>query len=145
MSLSTRFPVAIHILTFLASVPERNVSSESLAKSIATNPAAIRKTLGLLVQAGLVTSQAGINGGAKLTKPADEISLLEIYQAVESSALFQMHTPQPRCPLTKVITPEIESVFEGATEAFESSLAEQTLATVASDAILSFQKSLAKR
>ena len=46
------------------------------------NPVIIRKTLSQLKKAGLIHVARG-TGGAELTQAADEISLLDIYQAVE--------------------------------------------------------------
>jgi len=138
MSLSTRFPVAVHILAFLATKPDDYISSKSVSKSVATNPVAIRKILGMLAKAGLITSQAGIKGGTRLAKAASKIRLLDIYNAVEQTPLFQMHTPHPKCPLAKGLTPELEKVFDSVSEAVKQKLAELTLAEVAKEGIKNF-------
>ncbi len=78
MTKSTRFPVAVHILTFLSAYPGEYISSEAIAKSVATNPVAVRKILGMLVKAGFVSSLAGSKGGAKLEVDPNKLSLLDI-------------------------------------------------------------------
>ena len=50
-----------------------------IAESVGVNPFIIRKTLSRL-KAGLIQARGT---GAELAKAADEISLLDIYQAVE--------------------------------------------------------------
>ena len=66
------------------------------------NPVIIRKTLSQLKKAGLIHVARG-TGGAELAKAADEISLLDIYQAVEclgsTGQLFGFHdNPQSKLP-----------------------------------------------
>ena len=140
MAQSTRFPVAVHILTFLSAKQGEFVSSDAIAKSVATNPVAVRKILGMLVKAGFVSSLAGSRGGAKLEVDPNKLSLLEIYQAVEKKEIFQMHTPQPRCPLAKGIKADLQQVFDTAQTAMEQALADKTLQDVSRQAVLDFHK-----
>ena len=138
MTKSTRFPVAVHILTFLSANPGEYVSSEAIAKSVATNPVAVRKILGMLVKAGFVSSLSGSKGGAKLEVNPKKLSLLDIYQAVEQKEIFQMHSPHPKCPLAKGIKVDLQQVFDEAQTAMEKQLAERTLHDVSQRAVLNF-------
>ena len=83
MSTSTRFAVAIHILTSITLLRGRAVRSEDIASSVNTNPTVVRRILGTLADAGLTQAQLGLGGGALLAKPADQITLLAIYRAVD--------------------------------------------------------------
>ena len=79
------------------------VTSDMIAGSVGVNPVIIRKTLSQLKKAGLIHVARG-TGGAELAKAADEISLLDIYQAVEclglTGQLFGFHdNPNPACPI----------------------------------------------
>ena len=68
------------------------------------NPVIIRNTLGQLKAAGLVTVKAG-EGGAFLAKKPKEITLLDIFDAVEKDeSLFHFHeNPNPECPVGKTV------------------------------------------
>ena len=142
MTKSTRFPVAVHILAFLSAYPGEYVSSEAIAKSVATNPVAVRKILGMLVKAGLVSSLAGSKGGAKLEVAPNKLSLLDIYQAVEQREIFQMHEPHPHCPLAKGVTTDLQPVFDQAQTAMERQLAAQSLQDVSQKAVLDFNQAM---
>jgi Iron-dependent Transcriptional regulator len=50
---SSRFSVAVHILTLLAHEQGRALTSEYIAGSVNTNPVVIRRMLGLLSKAAL--------------------------------------------------------------------------------------------
>ena len=140
MTKSTRFPVAVHILAFLSANPGEYMSSEAISKSVATNPVAVRKILGMLVKAGFVSSLAGSRGGAKLEVNPKNISLLDIYQAVEQTEIFQMHTPHPHCPLAKGIKVDLQQVFNAAQRAMEEELAHTTLFDVSQQGVLDFNQ-----
>lgn len=75
-----------------------------LAGSVNVNPVIIRKTLGQLKAAGLVEVAAGV-GGAKLTKSPQDITLWDVFQAVEEDEdLFHFQeNPNPACPVGRNI------------------------------------------
>ena len=106
MSISSRFSVGIHILTLLVINKEGINTSEVIASSVNTNPAMIRKITGMLKKAGLVDVQPGI-AGAKRAKDISEITLLDVYRAVnavQEDVLFSVHDkPNPDCPVGRNI------------------------------------------
>ncbi|MNI53734.1 putative HTH-type transcriptional regulator YwnA [compost metagenome] len=130
MNISTRFAVAIHILTLIDSNKEGKSTSEWIASSVNTNPVVIRRLTGMLHKAGLVDVRPGV-AGAKLTRSASEITLLQIYRAVnavEEDSLFSVHEhPNPACPVGKNIAGAIVPVFSSAQKAMENVLQEVTL------------------
>ena len=71
MSISSRFAVGIHILSLIEFNKGGVSSSEFFAGSVNTNPALIRKIMGMLKKAGLVDVQPGI-AGAELAKKLSE-------------------------------------------------------------------------
>ena len=144
MAQSTRFPVAVHILAFLSANQGEYVSSEAIAKSVATNPVAVRKILGMLVKAGFVSSLAGSRGGAKLEIEPQKLSLLEIYQAVEQKEIFQMHAPHPHCPLATGVKADLQQVFDNAQTAMEQQLAAKTLEDVSQKAVSDFHQAMSR-
>ena len=101
MSTSSRFAVAVHVLTLMAWADEEPLKSEQVAESVQTNPVVIRRMLCELAEADLVISQTGATGGSKLARDPGSITLLDIYQAVESPGVFSLHRhpPSPHCPV----------------------------------------------
>ncbi len=130
---SSRFVVAVHILTLLETEGARPVTSAYIAGSVNTNPGVIRRLLSMLARAGLVRSQLGAGGGAQLAKPAAQIRLLEIYRAVESADVFALHhsPPNPKCPVGRHIQPALSNVLGRAERALEEELGAVTVAEVA--------------
>lgn len=133
MPVSSRFAVAVHILTGLALYKGQPVTSELLAKSASTNPAVIRRILSMLNDAGMSRAQLGQGGGALLARSAESISLLEVYRAVEHEALFALHrsTPDRDCPVGRSIQPVLSQTLERAQRALEAELASVSVADVA--------------
>ena len=79
--------------------------SSTIAHSVETNPVVIRRLMSELESAGLVASTSGRAGGFLLTKPASEISLASIYNAVEDEQVFRMHreSNEPGCEVARAI------------------------------------------
>lgn len=93
MQFSSRLPIAVHILLCIEHFQgQYKTTSEFLAGSVSVNPVIIRKTLGQLKRAGLVNVEAGV-GGAQLARKPEEITLRDVYAAVEGEeeALFRFH------------------------------------------------------
>src|SRR5258706_11977591 len=95
MPTSTRFAVAVHILTALAVGNGAPLRSEDIAYSVNTGAVVIRGLLSRLSDAGLTRSQLGAGGGTLLARPAKKIRLLDVYEAVEGTELFLMHRNPP--------------------------------------------------
>ena len=118
MHANGRFAVAVHLLalTFVAEQERLGtlVTSEYMAASVNTNPVVVRRVLGSLREAGLVTSQAGPGGGWQLTRAADEISLRDIYCAVVDAPILALPSRDPNreCPVgggyARVLSPHFE-------------------------------------
>lgn len=103
MQFSSRLPIAVHILLAIVEFEgKEKTTSTFLAGSVNVNPVIIRNTLGQLKAAGLVTVKAG-EGGASLAKEPKDITLMDVFDAVEKEeALFHFHeNPNPECPVGK--------------------------------------------
>ncbi len=130
MSTNSRFSTAVHVLTLLAIERERQVTSDTVASSVNTNPVVIRRLLRLLAEAGLVTSTPGAAGGSRLARTPRDISLRDIWNAVESGALLGGHSqePNPKCPVGRHIQDLLAPRVEAAEKALTASLARTTIA-----------------
>ncbi|ARV46262.1 transcriptional regulator [Bacillus subtilis] len=127
--INSRLAVAIHILS-LVSMDEKT-SSEIIADSVNTNPVVVRRMISLLKKADILTSRAGVPGASLKKDPAD-ISLLEVYRAVQKQEeLFAVHeNPNPKCPVGKKIQNALDETFESVQKAMENELASKSLKDV---------------
>lgn len=137
MQVSGRFTIAIHIFLCIDTFQdEHKITSDFLAGSIQVNPVIIRKLLGQLKEAGLITVQRGA-GGARIAKDPRDITLLDIFNAVESlddGKLFHFHEkPNPDCPVGRSVHPVLDSRLEQIQAAMERELQSITLADVFAD------------
>ena len=82
MKYSTKLSDTVHVMVLIAINQENSLSSASIAESIHTNPGFVRQLMLKLKKAELMTSVAG-HARPSLSKPADQITLLDIYKAVE--------------------------------------------------------------
>jgi Rrf2 family protein len=135
--MNTRFAVAVHVLTFLQTQGGEPATSELIASSVNTNPSLVRRMLSRLAQAGLTVSQMGAGGGARLARPADRITLLDVYRAVdEDQDVIPLHpAPNPRCPVGRQIHRVLETRIDAAERALHDELARTTIAQLASDVV----------
>ena len=82
MTINSQFSVALHILTLLAHDSDSWLSSTSIASSVNTNPALVRKLLSKLKKHGFIETRHGLTGGVQLLKSAGEIRLDQVFNAV---------------------------------------------------------------
>ncbi|CAK20587.1 Rrf2 family transcriptional regulator [Listeria welshimeri] len=134
MAISTRFSVAVHILTLIDMNKERSITSDTIAASVNTNPVVIRRIMSKLKKAGLIQSSPGISG-TYLLKNATEITLYDIYQAVEvTDNLFDIHkNPNPNCEVGANIQETLDTVFIHAQQKMEADLKRTTLSQITAD------------
>lgn len=74
--------LALHALGVMARCPQR-WTTERLAQILRASTHHLAKVMQRLVKAGLLRSVRGPHGGFELTRMPEEITLAEIYQAVE--------------------------------------------------------------
>lgn len=94
----------LHVLLHMAhsSAP---LTSEKIAEMLSTNPVVIRRTLGNLLRTGYVTATKGHGGGWTLARPLSEISLFDVYQALEEPEIFALGLSEdsPVCQVEKAV------------------------------------------
>ncbi|MDR3762575.1 MAG: Rrf2 family transcriptional regulator [Acidobacteriota bacterium] len=132
MALSTRFTVALHVLTLLAAYPGQALASAYIAGSVNTNAAFVRRLMGSLRRAGLVHSQPGTGGGWQLARPAEEITLRSVRHALGEGPVFAMHSqrPNPKCTVGRHIQGALTAVYGEAEKAMEMQLEQHTVASL---------------
>jgi len=134
MPANLRFSVALHILTLLAANGTGLLTSEEIASSVDTNPVVIRRVMAFLRESGLVESRPGVNGGWRLKKLPEAITLCKVFESVREDDLLSMHAhPNPDCPIGGHIRDSLHEVFAEAEKALHGSLSNQTVADVLAD------------
>ncbi|WP_396613454.1 Rrf2 family transcriptional regulator (plasmid) [Haloferax sp. S1W] len=132
MSNSSRFVVATHVLTNLAVRSDERLSSDRLAWSVNTNPVVIRQLLCSLREAELVDSKRGPTGGFTLARTPENISLRDVYEAVEDPEPFCFHANEPNdeCTVGEHIQPVLGEFLEPAVQAMLDELDSVSIADV---------------
>ena len=135
MAYSTKLSDALHLLVFVATEPDSDLSSTAIAKSLAANPSSVRQLMGRLRRAELITSVTG-HARPRLARPAEEISMLDVYRAVDSVDvdLFHFHEhPNPDCPVGKNVHALLDGRLARAQAAMENELRSTTLKNLADE------------
>jgi Rrf2 family protein len=136
MGHSSQFMTAIHATALLAYMRgEWPVCSDVIARSVNTNPVVIRRVMCKLARAGLVEATPGRNGGFMLARPAREITLADIANALqgdEERDIFGSlsNAPNACCPVGAHISSAIADPLARAASALEGALRETTLSDI---------------
>jgi Rrf2 family protein len=83
ISLSEASSIGLHACLLLARSEGRMLRTQQIAESLDVSAAHLSKVLQRLGRAGLVEAVRGPRGGTRLARPASEISLLEVYEAID--------------------------------------------------------------
>ncbi len=137
MQITSKFTAAVHILTCIDICGgQMRVTSDFLSGSTGVNAVIVRNVLGQLRKAGIVETRQG-SGGAHLAKALDEITLYDIYKAVDcvdDEGLFHFHeNPNADCPVGRNIHKVMDGRLQAAQTALENELKSITLAQVVAD------------
>lgn len=132
MPANSRFAIAVHILTLLARSADEPLKSDEVASSVNTNPVVIRRILCALSKARLVVSQTGAAGGSKLARKPSQITLLEVYRAVDAGEIFALHSqpPNEKCPVGMNIEAALEGILDEVEDSIERVLGKITIEKV---------------
>lgn len=128
MAVNCRFATGVHVLVLLSAEPGTLQTSTDIAEKLGTNPVVVRRVLASLQQAKLIESQKGPTGGSRLLRSPKAISLAEVYQAVETGAIF--HTPQVRAAVPVRVNVALGKVFSSAMDALMEDFEKTTLSQI---------------
>jgi Rrf2 family protein len=135
MPVSTQFSIAVHLMAGLGYGSACDRTSTQLAESVNTSPSFIRRVVAKLSKANLVSTTMGKTGSCSLAKRPKEISLLDIYKAVEAPKAFAIHDypVQKSCAVSCAIKTAMDKVLDKTQHSMEKSLGEISLADVIAD------------
>ena len=119
------------------------VTSEVLARAMKTNPVVVRRIMAGLRDHGYVRSEKGHGGGWTLARDLGEITLRDVYTALDCPSLLAMghRTESPRCPVEQTVNRVLGRAFQAAEALMLSRLEDVTLAALSVD----FRKRLPSR
>mgnify|MGYP000526402405 CR=1 FL=1 len=131
MQISSRFTIAVHIFACIDTFETQyKMTSEFLASSIQVNPVVIRNLFGALQKAGILSVARG-TGGAVLLRSPEEITVWDVYAALESDEkheLLGMHpNPSPQCPVGSRIRSVLQEPYDEIFTAMQKKMQEITL------------------
>ncbi len=137
MQITSRFTIAVHALAYIDLFQDQQrVTSNVLAASIQANPVIIRTVLSKLKEAGIINARQG-SGGSRLARPLEDISLYDIYKAVDTiyeTGLFHFHeNPHPQCVVGGNIHKALDDKIQRVQDAMENELRSITMADVVTD------------
>ncbi len=137
MQISSRLTVAVHMLLCIEIFKnQRKVTSDILASSVNVNPVVIRRILQQLKKAGIVSVVRG-SGGADVARPLEDITLLDLYNAVEcvdGGGLFHFHeNPNQLCPVGRNIHAVLDGRLEEVQTAMEREMSSVTMRDILND------------
>jgi len=106
-------------------------TSADIAAHAGTNPVVVRRVLGKLRNAGLLQSEKGHAGGWRLAKPADQITLADVYLALDESLIAPTHgETASECSVEHVLQSKVAAVMEDVERSLIERLAGTTIAEV---------------
>jgi len=138
--IGTGVEYALHCLLWLVDPLDQQPSSRDLAEMQGVPAAFIAKIFSKLEKAGIVKASGGIRGGYRLARAPENISVLDVVEAVEGrKALFDCQEIRGRCALFDNNPPPwvsrgvcgIHAVMLNAQQAMRTELAKSTLASLA--------------
>ena len=105
------------------------VTSTHLTASVRAHESQVRSVLSKLVKAGLVVTSRGRNGFSSLSRPANKVTLLEIYKAVEAPPVFSIHAypKEKTCRTSCTHKQAMAELLEDTQRVFETRLSQRIL------------------
>jgi len=138
--ITTSVEYGIHCLLWLVGDDDRSLSSRDLAELQGVSPSFVAKIFPRLEKAGIVRASEGVRGGYRLARPAEDITFLEIVDAIEGDKpLFDCQDIRGRCAVFGNRPPgwalagtcAVHAAMLQVEQAMRDALARQTLGSVA--------------
>ena len=134
--INNQFSIGVHVMTALGDHDGEQVTSAQLTASVRAHESQVRGVQSKLVKAGLVVASCGRNGFSSLSRPANKISLLEIYNAVGASPVFSIHQypKEKTCRTSCTHKKAMAELLEDTQRAFATRLGQRMLSEMVAKA-----------
>ena len=130
------FAMAAHVLALLARSPD-GYPSAHLASSVNTHAVFLRKVVARLVRTGLVDAKEGRDGGYRLARPADRITLADVYRVMRADGPLPLSPaePNPSCAVGSGMRAALTEVASRAEDQLLRELERHTIADLSHHAV----------
>jgi Rrf2 family protein len=137
MKRSSRLSIALHALVHLHAQPGQRLTSAALATCLMTNAVVVRRVLGALREGGIVEASKGPNGGWGLARPAEQINLRQIYDAMGERLLVRTESDpgDKACAIVRSVDRVMHEFLEDAEALLATRLERARLSDIAKDAM----------
>lgn len=134
MKRDSRLSSVLHALLHLAE-QRRPMTSEALADCMGTNPVVVRRTMGLLREAGIVASARGHAGGWTVAADLGAVTLRQLHEALGEPAIFAIgnRNETPECLVEQSVNVVLDGAFAEAEALLLDRFSAVTLADLAAD------------
>lgn len=134
MKRDSRLSSVLHALLHMAE-QDGPITSEALARCLGTNPVVVRRTMGYLREAGIVTSGRGHAGGWRIHADLGAVTLRQLHEALGEPAMFAIgnRNETPKCLVEQSVNAALKGTFVEAEALLLKRFAEVTLADLAAD------------
>lgn len=102
MQITRQADYALRAMAYLAKLePTKRAATSQIAESKKIPPSFLAKIISQLSIAGLIHTSRGARGGVTLARPANEISILEVVEAIDGPIALNECTVSPEgCPFS---------------------------------------------
>lgn len=134
MKRDSRLSSVLHALLHMAE-HEEPMTSETLAQCLGTNPVVVRRTMGMLREAGLVTSDRGHAGGWRIAGDLKTVTLRQLHEALGEPVIFAVgsRNENPQCLVEQSVNAALDGAFAEAEALLLHRFQNITLAELAAD------------
>ncbi len=131
MKRNSRLSLALHTLGHMATDPDQSQTSSDIAAHAGTNPVVVRRVLGRLREAGLLTSEKGHSGGWKLAREPQSITLADVYLALDEQIIApDKDDGDHHCSMEHALHKQVSRVLRDVERNLVEQLATTTIADV---------------
>lgn len=128
---NSRLFLALHTLSHMAGKPDTVRTSADIAEHSGTNPVVVRRVLGRLRDAGLLSSEKGHAGGWRLACEPHNISLADVYTALDERLVAsEKNASKPDCSIEHALQQRVAEVLEDVEQSLIRRLGETSILDV---------------
>lgn len=124
-SLSEAGSIAIHSMILIAQ-SENHLNVVKISERTGSSKHHVAKVLQRLAKDGFLDSTRGPHGGFKLQRPPEQVTLLDIYEAIEGKIIVsECPMENPICPFDKCL---MSNIITTMTQQFKDYMEQKSLA-----------------
>lgn len=134
MKRDSRLSSVLHALLHMAEHPGP-MTSEAIGTCLGAHPVVVRRTMGLLRAAGLVTADRGPAGGWRIAADLQTVTLRHLHEALGEPAFFAFghRNAAPECLVEQAVNAALDGAFAEAEALLLDRFGRVTLADLAAD------------